>query len=468
MRFTTSLAVVGALGLAVLTTGPAVAETAQSAQTLPRVEAVSSKPAVKELKLGLSTYTAKAGTEVTVRAHVDAHARGVTFSSGLFRAKTVQVKGNSGGYGVAEYTFTVPAQADSGSFTVRANAGRYGAKSTTLKVGEVAAIEPRVGMKPEVRRGEQVVVDVVGDLREGNALLSGDAFDRVYRVPLKDQGEGVGRGQVTVTVVKDAKLGYSEVRADFGRWGKAVGSVKVVPAPVPAPSVKLQLNPARVYAGKSFQAGVTTKNVKPGTVVTVKDPGGKQYRAKLNARGAASVKLTVPKDARPGRHSVVATVAGKSSSAQLTVLAVAPKAQVSLTLKPAKVAPGGSYVAQVHTKNVGQGSSAVIVDPQGRHVTVKLNKAGAAAKTFSVPADAKKGVYWVKAYVKDASGSARLTVQPKWSAQSAGSRTPVGGAATGGGLVDSPMTGVALGGVLIAAGTGAALVGRRRRAARQS
>ncbi|MFI6811236.1 hypothetical protein ACIBG7_02455 [Nonomuraea sp. NPDC050328] len=506
----------------------------------------------KELKLGLSTYEAKAGDQVTVRAHVDSRAGDVIFSSDLFGAKPVQAKGDSDGYAVAEYTFTVPAQADSGTFAVRADAGRYGKDSRDLKVSEKASIEPRIGMKDKVVRGEQVVVDVAGDLREGTAILSGDAFERVYHVPLKDQGNGVGRGQVTVTIAKDAKLGYSEVRADFGRWGKAVGSITVgesatpivgvgvtldpstvvqgksttasvttkavadgtvvkvkwaggeipatvkdgkavavlnvpadaavgaskvvavlpsgqvsapatltvVAAPVPAASVALRLEPPFVHPGQSYYAGVTTKNVKPGTWVTVKDPGGKKHYAKLDAYGTARVKLTAPKSVKPGRYTVLATVAGKSGTATLTVVKPAPKAQVDLVLSTNKVNAGGKFSALVLTKHVGKGT-ATIVDPNGKHFTVKLNGHGVGGKKFYVPTSVKPGTYWFKVYVNGASDAEKLTVKPKVVAQSL-ALTPQGGAATGGGLSGSPLAGVALGGLLIAGGVGSALFGRRK------
>ncbi|GAA4062126.1 hypothetical protein [Nonomuraea soli] len=507
----------------------------------------------QELKIGLSTYEAKAGQQVTVRAHADSRAGEIIFSSDLFGAKTVPLSGDSDGYGVAEYTFTVPAQADSGTFDVRADANRFGKVSTRLKVTEVASIEPRIGMKHVVVPGESVTVDVVGDLRAGEAIVSGDAFERTYTVPLKDAGKGVGRATFTAVIAKDAKPGSSAVRADFGRWGKAEGSItveadkpvafgiSVSPAAVKAgervtytvtgkaadayiespafwakitenmtlgttrtgqvatnpgakpgtypvfvvfkdaagaevgrartsvtikgeqaaPSVDLGLEPRAVVAGQSYHAGVTTKNVKPGSLVTFTDPGGKRHYARTDAYGTARVKLTAPKGTKPGRYTVTAEVAGKRDSATLTVVKPAPKAQVNLELNPGSVVAGGKFTAFVATKHVAPGTKVVIVDPNGKAFKVSVNRFGVAAKRFHVPSYVKAGGYWFKAYVNGASDADKLTVRTRVVAQS-DDFTPKGGAATGGGLAQNNMAGVALGGLLIAGGAGSAVWGRRK------
>ncbi|NUT41251.1 MAG: hypothetical protein HOV86_14795 [Thermoactinospora sp.] len=597
MRFNKSLAVAGALGLAVLTAAPAMADelpadlVAAVEQQSPApaeqpagqpTEQPSGKPAEKpadkpaekpagkpdtrpterptppaetpgaehghhNVKLGLSTYEAKAGEQVTARVHTSHRIDSATFSSDLFGSRTVKLD-----RGFGEITFTVPAKADSGTFTVTVTAGGR-SDSAGLKVTEVAAIEPRIGMKHVVAPGESVTVDVVGDLRAGEAIVSGDAFERTYTVPLKDAGEGVGRATFTAVIAKDAKPGSSAVRADFGRWGKAEGSItveadkpvafgiSVSPAAVKAgekvtytvtgkaadayiespafwakitenmtlgttrtgqvptnpeakpgtypvsvvfkdaagaevgrartsvtikgeqaaPSVDLGLEPRTVVAGQSYHAGVTTKNVKPGSLVTFTDPGGKRHYAKTDAYGTARVKLTAPKGTKPGRYTVTAEVAGKRDSATLTVVKPAPKAQVNLVLNPSTVVAGGKFTAFVATKHVAPGTKVVIVDPNGKAFKVSVNRFGVAAKRFHVPSYVKAGGYWFKAYVNGASDAEKLTVKTRVVAQS-DDLTPRGGAATGGGLVQNNLAGVALGGLLIAGGAGSAVWGRRK------
>ncbi|WP_327087273.1 hypothetical protein OIE66_33840 [Nonomuraea sp. NBC_01738] len=519
MRFNKSLAAAGALGLAVLTASPALADTtptdapsapaetqapapAETKAPAPAATQKPSKPAEQpkpsssspaatqkpaeakpaagpvtvkidgsvEPLFGMSTYEVKAGGEVTADVVGDLRAGEVIFSSDLFGTKHMQLKDVGDGKGRATFTFPVAANAKAGSYAVRADLGRFGKPTANLKVVAPSITEPRLGMSGyELKPGETVTVDAVGNLDAGEVIVSSDAFPQVFTRPLKDIGDGLGRATFQVTIPKDAKPATYPVRADFGRFGKAEGTFKVVSPvvePVPVTGLNLQLEPGRVAAGQSYFAGVTTKNVKPGTPVTVTDPGGKKHVVKLDPWGTARVRLTVPKSTKPGSYSVVASLpGGQSHAAKLTVLKTQPKPFVHLVLDPNKVYAGGDFNALVFSTYHGKNTTATVVDPGGKKFTVKIGKAGVGVKKFHVPSSTKAGEYWFQARLADGQKSwAKLTVKAKITTSST-AFTPRGGAETGGGLVaegTSGLGGVALGGFLLAGGAGTALFARRR------
>ncbi|MFC6898162.1 hypothetical protein ACFQGX_22715 [Nonomuraea dietziae] len=188
--------------------------------------------------------------------------------------------------------------------------------------------------------------------------------------------------------------------------------------------------------------------------------------------GDAVTRLHVPKDAKPGAYEVVATLpGGQSSTASLTVTQdVVPGADLYLKLSPGTVYAGGDFTAFVASDSAKPGTEVVIADPGGKAVTTKINAHGVAAVRFHVSSGTKAGAYVFSADMERAKKVyATLTVKKRVVAQADG-LTPRGGAETGGGRVAAQVGGgtggfggVAVGGLLMAAGAGAAFLGRRRR-----
>ncbi|MFI6320306.1 hypothetical protein ACIBG8_22420 [Nonomuraea sp. NPDC050556] len=525
---------------------------ARAILTVAKDEAEVIKPS-----FGFDTQKVPAGGEFNVQVGGDLRAKTVTITSKLIPggSKTVTLEDAGKGRGTARLHVAVPGTTKADKYAISADFGNYGGTiNSSVDVTGPEINEPRLGMSSyELKPGQTVTVDAVGNLDAGEVIVSSDAFPQVFTKQLKDMGNGLGRATFDVTIPADAKVGTYDVRADFGRFGKAQGTFKVV-ADVPvkygitvspravdadgyvrwtltgkasdaeitspafdaitkvnlgatqsdivhikpkvapgtypvyavftdanskrvgsaettvtikgevaAPVVNLRLEPGTVAPGQSYFAGVTTKNIKPGTWVTFKDPGGKKFYAKLDGYGSARVKLTAPKDTKPGRYTVSATVANKTVYAKVTIAA---KAKINLHLDPNRVNAGGNFIAYVATKNVKPGTWVRITDPEGKKFYVKLNRAGVGGKKFHVPAGTKPGKYWFTAEVNGAKDAEKLVVRPRYSAQGA-AYTPLGGAATGGGIAPaaegtSSLGGVALGGLLIAGGAGSALFGRRK------
>lgn len=527
---------------------------ARAVLTVAKDEAEVIKPS-----FGFDTQKVPAGGEFNVQVGGDLRAKTVTISSKLIPggSKTVTLEDAGKGRGTARLHVAVPGTTKADKYAISADFGNYGGTiNSSVDVTGPEINEPRLGMSSyELKPGQTVTVDAVGNLQAGEVNVSSYAFPKVFRQELKDMGNGLGRATFQVTIPADVKPGTYEVRADFAGYGKVVGTFKVV-ADVPvkygitvspravdagqkvsytvtgkaadayiespafwskidenmtgttsksgtvptdpkakpgtypvkvvftdangkrvgsaettvtikgevaAPVVNLRLEPGTVAPGQSYFAGVTTKNIKPGTWVTFKDPGGKKFYAKLDGYGSARVKLTAPKGTKPGRYTVSATVANKTVYAKVTIAA---KAKINLQLDPKKVNAGGNFVAYVATANVKPGTWVRITDPEGKKFYVKVNRAGVGGKKFHVPAGTKPGKYWFTAEVNGAKDVEKLVVKPRYRAQGA-AYTPLGGAATGGGIApaaegSSSLGGVALGGLLIAGGAGSALFGRRK------
>jgi hypothetical protein len=514
MRFNKSLAVAGALGLAVLTASPALAEPApeptgapgSTASTAPvetpspeapktpapkpetpktpapkpeapKTEApakpaTSPKPTPSEKEveqkgtISLSATTAKPGDVVTVTVTSTREAITAITSRG-FSPSSWNVPGER-----KEYRFQVRVSEVLGEHAVDAHfADRSNARAIlTVVAAEDEAVKPAFGFDTqEVAPGGRVKVQVSGDMRAGEVIVSSDLLGHPRTLPLQESAaKGTGTAFLTVDVASDAKPGRYPIRADFGRFGTVSSSIEVVAGkppvkPVPVTGLDLKLEPNRVIAGQSYFAGVTTTNVKAGTPVTITDPGGKKYTAKVDGWGTARVKLTSPKGSKPGAYTVKAALpSGQSRSATLTVLKRHPQTSLALILDPAKVYAGGKFDAIVATEK-GEKTTATITDPSGKKFTVKVGTSGVAVKRFHVASSTKAGDYWFQARLADGTKAwAKLTVKPRYKASDY-TLTPRGGAATGGGHSEGAgFGGVALGGLLLAGGAGSALFARRR------
>ncbi|MBG0828150.1 hypothetical protein HS041_10260 [Planomonospora sp. ID67723] len=318
--------------------------------------------------------------------------------------------------------------------------------------------------------GEKVGYKVVADRRATGARISSPAFSRVHTVALAG-----GKATGTASTWDDLKPGEYPVTAEILLGGKVVGTaqtrlfVKARPVvkPVPVSSLNLELEPRKIRPGQSYYAGITTRHVEPGAVVTVEDPGGRHYRVRLDRWGTGRVLLTVPGDTDPGTYKVVAYLpGGPGDSAKLTVVAAprpAPAARLSLALHPHTVVAGGHFTAVVSTRFVAPGTRVTVFDPAGEPFTVKIGRDGVGARRLHVPSSTSEGAYWFTAKLPTGQKAAAL-LTVKAPVRPSGDFTPRGGAQTGGGLAESPAGSGALtlGGTLVAGGSGLALYGRRR------
>ncbi|NUR83352.1 MAG: hypothetical protein HOY71_04605, partial [Nonomuraea sp.] len=318
-------------------------------------------PAI-EPRFGMSSYTAKPGDKITADIVGDARAKQVVFKSELFGVKTLPLREIGEGRGRATITFTVPSDAKAGSYDVRADLGRFGKPVAALKVSvsEEQSLQATPGTVDPGGKVAFTVVNPKGDRGhvDASGVLTGNA--RLVRSGDKLVGEGF--------VKRDARPGTYELRANVNGTVSAVTiRVREIVKPTPVTALDLRLEPARVQPGQSYFAGVTTQNVKPGTVVRFRDPGGKWTSARLDEWGTARVRLTVPKGTKPGPYTVKAQLpSGQSSSARLTVVKAEPKPGVNLVLVPNKLYAGDRFAAFVATPYLGKGTYATIVDPGGK------------------------------------------------------------------------------------------------------
>ncbi|WP_219825701.1 hypothetical protein [Nonomuraea typhae] len=516
MRFNKSLAAAGALGLAVLTASPALAETpadipaAPVETTSPEApvdkpaepteqpsekpadkpsekpsekpsqkpsEKPSDKPAAKPTEsakpkrseakaeekkeveqkgsITLSTATAKPGEVITVSVTSTREAIR-SISSRAFSPGSWNVEGDR-----LEYRFQVRVSNEPGRHPVDARFADGSYARAELTVQEQSAVKTSITVdRSTAKPGDIVNVSVKSDGPDVKAITSRAFSPGSWNVPA---GYKEYRFQVRVS----NELGRHAVDAHFadGSYARTELTVKSADKPVPVTGLSLDLSPSRIVAGQSYYAGITTQNVEPGTPVTLTDPAGRKHVVRVNGWGEAHVRLSSPKGTDPGRYTVRASLpSGQSHSATLTVVKRHPQTQLELILDPNRVYAGGKFTAIVATSSFGKTNWATITDPSGKRFSVKIGKSGVGAKKFHVPSSTRAGTYWFKATLSNGKTDwAKLTVKPKYRASNY-SLTPKGGAATGGGLPEgnAGFGGVALGGMLIAGGAGSALFARRR------
>ncbi|GAA3444451.1 hypothetical protein [Planomonospora venezuelensis] len=328
-----------------------------------------------------------------------------------------------------------------------------------------------------VHAGEKAGYRVTADARATGARISSPAFSGAQPVTLSG-----GKATGTAVTADHLKPGEYPVTVEILLGERVVGTAQTrlfikarpVVKPVPVSSLDLELEPRTVRPGQSFYAGVTSRNIEPGTVITVEDPSGRRYPAQLDRWGTGRIMLTVPKDADPGAYKVVAYLPGSGlhDSEKLTVVAPpkpAPAPRLALALNPHTITAGGDFTAVVSTRFVAPGTRVTILDPGGRPFTVKIDRNGVGGTRLHVPSSTAPGAYWFTAKLPSGQkAAARLTV--KAPVRPSGDLTPRGGAQTGGGLArpfgfgtPSGSGVLALGGVLLAGGSGLALYGRRGR-----
>ncbi|GAA3150819.1 hypothetical protein GCM10010466_47410 [Planomonospora alba] len=473
MRFTKSLAAAGALGLAVLTAAPASADDIDG---VPTESAVSTTEAQENLDAAFTESAADAPAEAP-----EAPAP----------APEAERQSAADPEPAGPEPAPAPAQPEPAAEPAAEPAPAPAPAEITPAQPEESA-PATGGSGPKTPPGD--VVDVKRPLIDSavvtpGAVVRGGAYTVTVRTSDVPNGARVfvrgiggksaaglvraGRAVVKLTVPVNTRLGEHTLRVSV--TGAMPVNTWAVVKPAPVAALDLRLDPAKRLPGQSYQAVITTKKAKPGTVVTVKDPGGRAYRAKLDARGTARITLTVPKGTRPGRHAVSASLPdGACDSATLTVVKPAPRAgRIALDLTPDTITAGGKFTALVATTYVAPGTKVTIYDPAGKPFTVKVDKNGTAIKKFHVPSSTDAGSYWFTAKLPTGQkSSAKLTVLT-WKASVSHGYTPRGGAQTGGGLAGrtlaaapsatggSTLGALVLGGSLLAGGSGAALFARR-------
>ncbi|MBG0813236.1 hypothetical protein [Planomonospora sp. ID82291] len=503
MRFTKSLAAAGALGLAVLTASPALADDLDG---VPADSAVSLTGAQDDL----SATASEGVTPESAPAAVPAAAPEAAAPEAVAEAPEAPE---------AEPAPAVEADPVPAEKPAEKPADPAPAPAQDPVPAPPAAEEPGPASGPAPRPGDVVEVKrpvIDSAVVTPGTVVRGGAYSVTVRTLEVPNGARVfvrgiggrsaagiirsGRAVIGMTVPADARLGEHTLRVSVTR-AEPVETWAVVKA-APVASLDLRTSPGSVRAGQTYQAVISTKRAKPGTVVTVKDLAGRLHRVRLDARGCARITLTVPKGTRPGRYAVSASLPdGARDAAALTVVRTPlPAGRIALDLTPDTVTAGGRFTALIATTYVAPGTRVTLVDPAGRRFSLKLDRNGSAIKRFHVPSSTDAGSYWFTAKLPTGQkSSARLTVKG-WKA-SAGTHThvhthvhtrtnvytkvytsaytPRGGAQTGGGRIEqnlaastsgtgsSPFAALALGGTLIAGGSGAALFGRFGRFGRQ-
>ncbi|GGK57716.1 hypothetical protein Ppa06_15990 [Planomonospora parontospora subsp. parontospora] len=491
MRFNKSLAAAGALGLAVLTASPAFADDIDG---VPAGSVVDLTEARGDLDVtaseGVTPEAAPAAAPEAAAPEAEAEAPAAEPAP---VAEADPVPAQAPAEEPAEQPVEKPAPAQD---PVPAPPAQDPAPAQ----GPGSAPNPPPGDVVEVKRP---VIDSA--VVTPGAIVRGGAYTVTVRTLEVPNGARVfirgiggrsaagiirsGRAVIGMTAPADARLGEHTLRVSVTR-AEPVETWAVVKA-APVASLDLRTSPGSVRAGQTYQAVVNTKRAKPGTVVTVKDLAGRLHRAKLDAHGCARITLTVPKGTRPGRYAVSASLPdGARDSAALTVVRTPlPAGRIALDLTPDTITAGGKFTALIATTYVAPGTRVTLVDPAGRRFTLKLDRNGAAIKRFHVPSSTDAGSYWFTAKLPTGQkSSARLTVKSPRARTGAHTHvhtqtnvytkiysytyTPRGGAQTGGGRIEqnlaanttgtgsSPLAALALGGTLIAGGTGAALFGR--------
>ncbi|GIH89836.1 hypothetical protein ACFFMN_12455 [Planobispora siamensis] len=345
--------------------------------------------------------------------------------------------------------------------------------------------EPRHGgslsVSPEaVFAGEKISYEITArEHHATEARLSSPALPATQAVGLHH-----GRATGTAVTRDDLKPGRYPVQAEILLRGKVIGTasahlvIKERPVVKPARRLDLQVEPRAVRQGQVYYAGVTTENVEPGTQVILKDPGGRTHVARLDDWGTARFRLVVPRDTDPGSYRLAAFLRGGPGDVATLTVVEAPKpvpaGRLALALHPHTVVAGANFTAVVSTKYVAPGTRVTIFDPAGKAFTVRIGRDGVGARRLHVPSSTSPGAYWFTAKLPTGQkAAAQLTVKAAWRPSGA-DFTPRGGAQTGGGVVATAQAtgfgeagaglgGLALGGALIAGGSGVLLAGRGRK-----
>ncbi|GAA2641908.1 COG1361 family protein [Nonomuraea recticatena] len=479
---------------------PKVALTKDGKAVVPLVAPSDATPGAKTLKISVEGVATHSSATVTVVEAAKPAIVDAVVSPGLVApgenytvavstkdvadGKRVHVQGLGGpkvAYvkdGRATVALTAPADAAPGVSTLTISVeGVETRLKRTIEVGQAIPSSASVTVTPgTVHPGDKVGVRVrSSEPRATDARVTSPAFSGKHAFTLAK-----GQGEITAATWNDLKPGQYPVTVEIILGERVIATAQTTltvtakpVTPTPIVSVDLQLTPGKVRVGGSYLAGVHTDNVKPGTAVVITTPDGKKHTVEVDDFGDAVTRLHVPKDAKPGAYEVVATLpGGQSSTASLTVTQdVVPGADLYLKLSPGTVYAGGDFTAFVASDSAKPGTEVVIADPGGKAVTTKINAHGVAAVRFHVSSGTKAGAYVFSADMERAKKVyATLTVKKRVVAQTDG-LTPRGGAETGGGIVAAQVGagtgggfgGVALGGLLMAAGVGAAFLGRRRR-----
>ncbi|MFI6292923.1 hypothetical protein ACIBEJ_15145 [Nonomuraea sp. NPDC050790] len=442
MRFNKSLAAAGALGLAVLTASPALADTPtdlpvapvettspeapaeKPAETPKPSEKPSAKPSAKpspsastkeapekkevEQKgsISLSSTTAKPGEVITVSV-TSTRAAITAITSRGFNPPSWNVPGKR-----TEYRFQVRVADNPGEHPVDAHFADGSSARAVLTVRKEAAAKTSITVdRSTAKPGDIVNVSVKSDGPDVKAITSRAFSPGSWNVPA---GYKEYRFQVRVS---DA-YGEQAVDAHFADGSYARTTLTVEKAA----EVKygIAVTPSAAEPGDKVSYTITGK----AADAYIESPA---FWAKIteNMTLGTTRTGTVPirPDAKPGVHPVDVVfkdAAGRTVGTASTTITVkspvkpVPVTGLKLDLSPNKIVAGQSYYAGVTTTNVKAGARVTITDPAGRKHVVRVDAWGEAHVKLTSPKGTRPGGYTVRAALDSGqSTSARLTVVKK-------------------------------------------------------
>ncbi|MBB5074632.1 hypothetical protein [Nonomuraea endophytica] len=449
MRFNKSLAAAGALGLAVLTASPALADTPTDLPVAPvetsspeapvetpkpsdkpsskpsekpsekpsdkpapkPSEKPSAKPSAKASEkeveqkgsITLSSTTAKPGETITVSVTSTREAIKAITSRG-FNPPSWNVPGDR-----TEYRFQVRVSETPGQYPVDAHFAGGSSARAILTVEKPAAAKTSITVdRATAQPGDIVNVTVKSDGPDVKAITSRAFSPGSWNVPA---GYKEYRFQVRVS----GELGEHPVDAHFADGSYARTTLTVEKSA----EVKygIAVSPSAAEPGDKVSYTVTGK----AADAYIESPA---FWAKIteNMTLGTTRTGTVPirPDAKPGVYPVDVVfkdAAGRTVGTASTSITVkgpvkpVPVTGLELDLSPSKIVAGQTYYAAVTTTNVKAGTPVTITDPAGRKHVVRVDAWGEAHVKLTSPKGTRPGGYTVRASLDSGqSTSARLTV----------------------------------------------------------
>ncbi|MFE7509342.1 choice-of-anchor G family protein [Promicromonospora sp. NPDC057488] len=302
-----------------------------------------------------------------------------------------------------------------------ADAGRVGLGNAGARVDACdLAIDPTLTVDPaEAVPGGTTTVSGEGYTPDSTVTVQlTDADGNPVGEPVTVDTDENGAFTTDLTVPDDAEPGdYTVVGTDDTTGTPAEAALTVAPAAEIDPT--LTADPAEVEPGGTVTvdgAGYT-----PDSTATVQltdadgNPVGDPVTVDTDENGAFTTDLTIPDDAEPGDHTVVATddTTGTTAEAALAV-AEPPAIDPTLSVEPAEVAPGGSTAVSGTGYTPDSTATVQLTDadgnPVGDPVTVDTDENGAFSTLLPVPEDAEPGDYTVIATDDTSGDTAQATL----------------------------------------------------------
>ncbi|MFE7408003.1 choice-of-anchor G family protein, partial [Isoptericola sp. NPDC057559] len=313
------------------------------------------------------------------------------------------VTATAGDDGTITVDLPVPADATPGDHTVVATdaTGATAEAPLVVTAAPTVAVDPGTvpagGTTTATGSGFTPGSDVSVQLTDGSGDPVGD--------PVTTTAGDDGTITVDVPVPADATPGDLAVVATDVTGAEATAPLQVTVAPT------VGVDPGTVPAGGTTT--VTGDGFTPGEDVTVQltddagAPVGDPVTVTAGDDGTITADLTVPADATPGDHTVVATDSSGATAEAGLVVTAAP----TIDVDPGTVPAGGTTTVTGDGFTPGEDVTVQLTDPDGTPVgdpvTVTAGDDGTITAEIPVPADAEPGDYTVVA--EDSSGATAET-----------------------------------------------------------